>query len=120
MPGADLHGEASFEWVDDGAFLMMRTAMDDPRIPAGIAIFGSDDATGRYYMLYFDVRGVSRKYDVLVQDQQLSWSTETPEFSQRFTISVSDEGRRLVGEGQMSKDGGAWEPDLRLDYTRAP
>jgi hypothetical protein len=30
---------------------------------AATPIFGSDDATGEYFMLYFDERGVSRKYD---------------------------------------------------------
>jgi len=41
----------------------MRSEIDEPGIPSGVAIVGSDDATGEYFMLYFDERGVSRKYD---------------------------------------------------------
>ena len=42
----------------------MRSEIDEPEIPSGLAIFGSDNATGEYFMLYFDERGVSRKYNV--------------------------------------------------------
>jgi len=49
-------GIRSFSWI-------MRSEIDEPGIPSGVAIVGSDDATGEYFMLYFDERGVSRKYD---------------------------------------------------------
>jgi hypothetical protein len=64
LPNKTLHGRASFEWIEDGAFLLMRSEITEPEIPSGIAIFGSDNVTGEYFMLYFDERGVSRKYDV--------------------------------------------------------
>src|SRR5688500_18625065 len=53
---AILHGRTSFEWLEGGAFLMMRSEIDEPGVPSGIAIFGSDDSEGKYYMLYFDER----------------------------------------------------------------
>ncbi len=43
VPDTMLHGCTSFEWLENGAFLMMRSEIDDPRFPSGIAIFGSDD-----------------------------------------------------------------------------
>src|SRR5204862_4725756 len=61
VPDAILHGRASFEWLENGAFLTMRSEIDEPRFPSNIAVFGSDDALGEYFMLYFDERGVSRK-----------------------------------------------------------
>ncbi len=97
---------------------MMHTEIEEPEIPSGIAVFGSDDATGQYFMLYFDERGVSRKYDISMQDDGLTWWRETSSFSQRCTISILDGGRRMVSNGAMSKDGGAWESDLHLTYTR--
>ena len=118
VPNTTFHGEATFEWIQGGAFLMMHTEIEEPGIPSGIAVFGSDDATGQYFMLYFDERGVSRKYDVSMQDDVLAWWRETSSFSQRCTISIWDGGRRMVSSGEMSKDGGAWEPDLHLTYTR--
>jgi len=63
-----LHGRTSFEWLEKGAFLMMRTVIDDPHFPSTVAIFGSDDSEKEYYMLTFDERGVSRKYEVTLRD----------------------------------------------------
>src|ERR1035441_10308640 len=63
LPGRTFRGQASFEWIEGGAFLVMHTSGDDP-IPAGVAIFGTDDAESQAHMLYFDERGVSRKYDI--------------------------------------------------------
>src|SRR5581483_8711010 len=62
-----LHGHASFEWLEGGAFLMMYSEIDEPGVPTGIAIFGSDDATKEFFMLYFDERGVSRKYEAMLR-----------------------------------------------------
>ena len=118
VPDTVFHGMASFEWIEGGAFLIMHTEIDEPQIPSGIAVFGSDDAAGKYYMLYFDERGVSRKYDVEVGSNVITWSRNTPEFSQRFIIEILDGGEKLVGTGRMSRNGGAWEPDLQLTYTR--
>jgi len=47
-------------------------------IPGGIAIFGSDDASGEYFMLYFDERKVSRKIDVSISGNELKWWGNTP------------------------------------------
>src|SRR6266498_4053098 len=68
VPDTILHGRTSFEWLENGAFLVMRSEIDDPRFPSGIAIFGSDDTAEQYFMLYFDERGVSRKYEVTLHD----------------------------------------------------
>src|SRR5689334_15179286 len=51
VPGTKLHGHASFKWIEGGAFLMWQSKVHDDRFPAGLAIFGSDDATGEYSML---------------------------------------------------------------------
>jgi len=65
FPGTTFHGQTSFEWIEGGAFLIMHSEIEEPGIPSGIAIFGSDDATGEYFMTYFDERKVSRKYGCL-------------------------------------------------------
>lgn len=118
FPDAALHGRTSFEWMEGGAFLMMRSEIDEPQIPSGIALIGSDDTTGAFSMLYFDERGVSRHYEVSVGDGVVSWSRNTPEFSQRFVCTPSADGRSMTGKGEMSRDGQPWEKDLELSYTR--
>lgn len=119
LPGKTLHGRAAFEWIEGGAFLLMRSEMAEPEIPSGIAIFASDDATGEHYMLYFDERGVSRKYDCSIERNVLSCQRGSPDFSQRMVLTIADDGRTIVSRGEMSRNGGAWEPDLELTYSRS-
>ncbi len=119
MPGVTLHGRASFEWHQGGAFLMMRAEIDEPGIPSGLAIIGSDDQTEALTMLYFDERSVSRRYEIAMLDNGLRWSRSAPDFSQRYVLTVSADGNSIHGAGEMSKGGAAWEPDLELTYTRA-
>jgi hypothetical protein len=116
FPDTELHGRVVFEWIKGGAFLLMRSEVDHPKFPDGIAIFGSDDEAGTYSMIYFDERGVSRHHDVSVSENQIKWWRDDPKFSQRYTLEITKD--KLVGIGEMSRDGGAWEKDLSLIYTR--
>lgn len=45
------------------------------------------------------------------------WRT-TPEFFQRFIITIAHDNGTMRAVGEMSKDGGPWGPDLALTYTR--
>jgi hypothetical protein len=118
LPGIVLHGRASFSWIDEGAFLMMRSENDEGKIPSGIAIFGSDDGKKELFMSYFDERKVSRRYEVSFHDKVLTWWRNDPAFSQRLTFRISGDGNTIVSTGEMCKDGGAWEKDLELTYKR--
>ena len=118
VPGTTFHGHTSFAWIEGGAFLIMHSRIDEPEIPSGIAVFGSDDATGEWSMLYFDERGVSRRYEVSLRDNVLRWWRNAPGFSQRLTGTIAADGRTIVSRGELSRDGARWEPDLELTYTR--
>ena len=97
---------------------MCQSEIDMKGFPAGVAIFGSDDATGEYFMLYFDERKVSRKYDVTIEKNILKWQRNAPNFSQRYTWIFDDNGKTIVGKGELCEDGKTWKPDLDLTYTR--
>jgi hypothetical protein len=118
VPGKTFHGRATFDWLEGGAFVVMRTRMDEPEIPSGIAIFGSDETTGECTMLYFDERGVSRKYETSLRDNIWKWWRNAPGFSQRLSAVITDNGRTIMSRGQYSRDGTTWETDLELIYTR--
>ena len=118
VPDTMLHGHTSFAWLANGAFLLMRSEIDDPRFPTGIAIFASDDAEGAYYMLTVDERGVSRKYDMTLADNVWKWWRTAPGFFQRYEGRIVDGGTMIIGKGELSKDGVSWEKDLDLSYTR--
>jgi len=118
FPGRTLRGRVTFERIEGGAFVRMHSKPDDPEIPEGIALFGTDDADGSCTMLYFDVRGVARRYEVTLDPDGFTWSRDTPEFSQRFRVAIASNGDTMEGEGTMKRDGAEWEPDLRLSYAR--
>ena len=118
VPGVTFHGRTTFDWHEGGAFVVMRSEIDEPDIPSGIAIFGNDDEAETLMMLYFDERAVARRYEAAMQPQTLRWWRTTPKFSQRNTITIARDGSTLHGVGEMSKDGGQWGPDLELTYTR--
>ena len=118
LPDTILHGHSSFKWIEGGAFLIWYSEIDKEGFPSGIAIFGSDDEAGEYFMLYFDERKVSRKYEVSFQDNIVKWWRNAPNFSQRYTWTFADNGNTIIGKGELCKDGKTWEGDLDLTYTR--
>jgi len=96
----------------------MRSEIDDPRFPSAVAIIGSDDAEGEYYMLIKDERGVSRKYEVTLHDKTWKWWRDAPSFLQRYEGIIGDGGNSIITRGELSKDGLSWEQDLDLTYKR--
>src|SRR5262249_46335398 len=114
IPDQELHGRTTFDWIEGGAFLIMRSEIDEPGVPSGIAIFVTGDTSGECSMLYFDERGVSRRYEASVHNQEWRWWRDTPAFSQRFIGEISSDGQTIVGRGEMSLDGADWQPDLQL------
>ncbi len=47
-----VRGHASFQWLEETAFLVMRTNFEQPGPPNGIAVIGRDDSDAIYSMLY--------------------------------------------------------------------
>lgn len=118
VPDTTFHGTTSFEWAEGGAFLMMRSEIDEPGIPSAVAFIGSDDAAGTFTMIYFDERDISRRYLVEVTDGEVSWHRDEAGFAQRMELTIAAGGARMDARGTMSRDGGPWEDDLRLTYER--
>lgn len=113
-----LHGRTSFEWIEAGAFLMMRSEVDEPGVPSGVAIFGSDDTNGRMYMQYFDERDVSRLYEVSMKDNVLRFWRNVPEFNQRMACTLRDGGKVMDAVWEIDEKGSGWRRDFVQTYTR--
>ena len=108
LPGRTLHGRVTFEPVEDGAFIRMHSKMDDPEIPEGVAIFGTDDADNTGTMLYFDARGVARKYSVAFDADSFSWSRNAairPALPRRYREECTLDGRRGRNEERRTRVG---------------
>lgn len=123
-------GRASFEWIEDGAFLVHRADAEPPteETPAAwvehspfptTTIIGLDDSSETFCYAYSDARGVSRLYDMTLNDGVWKiWGQSGAEFFQRFTGTVSEDGNAITARWEGSRDGSNWDVDFNLTYTR--
>jgi hypothetical protein len=118
VPGKTFHGRTSFEWHEGGAFVLMRSEIDESEIPSAVAVVGSDDAAGTLTMIYFDEREISRRYSVEAVVGEVRWYRDEAGFAQRMVVTIATDGNHLEARGTMSRDGGPWENDLHLTYER--
>ena len=119
IPGVTLHGRIVFEWHEGGGFVCVRSDVVEDKIPSAISIIGSDDASSQFAMSYFDERGVSRRFDVAIEGNELRWWRTAPGFSQRFVITLAPDGKTMHAVSSLSKDDKTWEQDMEVTYTRA-
>jgi hypothetical protein len=109
--------EVSFEWLAD-AYLIQRWTIEMPEAPDGIAILGPDQSGERLVQHYFDSRGIARIYDMSLEDGVWKLWRDGDDFSQRFTGTFSEDGRRIEGRWEIARDGKTWETDFDLTYIK--
>jgi hypothetical protein len=122
-PPADSGARVSFEWMPGRRFLLERwevPGLDPLEMPAaGIAVIGTDpESEGNFLQHYFDSRGVARIYKMTVGDGVWKLWRDSPDFSQRYTGTFSDDGRTISGAWEICHDGATWEHDFDLTYTK--
>jgi hypothetical protein len=117
-PSDIVKGTVYFEWVEDGAFLEMRQGDKRPAPPAAIWLIGRDESSGKYEVLYFDARGVSRIYQMSFDGSLWKMWRESPGFSQRFEGKLSQGGSTIDARWEKTTDGVTWEHDFDMKYTR--
>ncbi|WP_051393755.1 hypothetical protein [Glycomyces arizonensis] len=102
-----------FEWTLNGAFVLLNFTVDHPRFPDATALLGADT------MHYFDTRGVARKLNMSLADGVWKLWRHDPDFWQRFTGRIGEDGASIAGAWEMSHDEGAtWKHDMTMDYTK--
>ena len=122
-PPADSGARVAFEWIPGQRFLLQRweiPGLDPLAMPAaGIAIIGADpEGAGRFLQHYFDSRGVARVYKMSFDDGVWKLWRDSPDFSQRYTGSFSDDGKTISGAWEICHDGATWEHDFDLTYSK--
>ena len=132
-PGLVVHGTAEITWLEGERFLIYRARTDHPQFPDSISIVGIMDrdraedaqttasklaAPRRLCMNYFDSRGVSRVYDMSIEDGVWRIWRNAPGFSQRFTGTFADDGDTVDGRWELCQDDVNWEKDLAITYRR--
>ncbi len=109
---------ATIEWHDSGAHLVQRSTVDVPGAPDSVSIMGCDAASGTYFQLYSDERGVCRVYEMSIGDGRWELRREGVPFAQRFTATIGDDGDSIVGRWEKAPGGRGWETDFHLIYRR--
>ncbi len=117
-PSAIAKGAISFEWVQDGAFLLMRMGDKALSPPAAQWLIGRDEATPTYTVLYYDTRSVSRVYAMSFSERVWKMWREAPGFWQRYEGTVSPNGQTITAHWEKSSDGTTWEHDFDVTYTK--
>jgi hypothetical protein len=109
----------SFEWLEGAPLLVERWQVDNPDAPDGVAVIGWDAASGAFYQLYTDERDVQRVYEMSLADGVWKLWRSAPPFSQRFTGTLSEDGRTISGRWEIAEDGETWRTDFDLTYRKA-
>ena len=132
VPGV-VHGTVFVEWLEGRRFLIHRARTDHPDFPDSVSIIGrmehdrvdgassTTPSTGDappMRMHYFDSRGVFRIYEVSIDATSWRLWRDAPEFSQRFTGTMSARGDAVAGRWQVSRDNVHWTDDLEITYRR--
>lgn len=121
LPNPDERVEAGlvhFEWAEDGFVLAMHQHVEDGSPPAARMIMSRDQDDDHYTVLYGDARGVSRVYRMSFGSGHWRLWRDNPSFAQRFEAAFSDDGARMTGRWEKAFDGGPWEHDFHVEYTR--
>jgi hypothetical protein len=124
IPPTDASARVVFEWMPGQRFLIERWEVPVPEAPDGIAIIGADpEIEDNYLQHYFDSRGVARVYNMSFRDRIWKLWRDSPDFSpldfsQRYTGTVSDDGKTISGTWEICHDGTTWEHDFDLTYRK--
>ncbi|MBV9280491.1 MAG: hypothetical protein JOZ41_10455 [Chloroflexi bacterium] len=118
QPPGTVLGRASFQWLEDGAFLLYRLGDVAAGPPYSISLIGGDDSAETYTVLYADDRRVSRIYQMRLDGGEWAMWREAPGFWQRFTGTFGDGGDTIAARWEKSPDGVRWEHDFDLTYRR--
>ena len=108
-----VRGRQHYERVLDGAYVRLDWTYDHPDFPDALALLSEEE------MHYFDVRGVTRVFDVELSESGWSMVRLDPGFSQRYTALFRG-ADAMEANGDRSEDGGrTWQPDFTMTWVRA-
>jgi hypothetical protein len=107
---------ASFEWYEDGEFLVLRQGTKET--PHATWLIGHDQDTPDYTVLYFDDRHFSRVYEMSFENNIWKIWRNAPGFVQSFEGRVSEDQNTITGAWGKSTVCKKLEHDFDLTYSR--
>jgi hypothetical protein len=113
---AKLQSNATFEWFEDGEFLVLRQGTKETAHSTWF--IGHDQDFLNYTVLYFDDRHISRVYEMSFKGDTWKIWRNAPNFVQSFEGKLSEDKNTITGAWRKSSDGKKWEHDFDLIYKR--
>ena len=87
-------GSATFEWLEGGHFVVLRSRNDHELFPDAISVIGRPESGEGRVMEYFDSRGVRRTYGVALEDGVLRMWRDDPDFAQRYSATIGSQASK--------------------------
>ncbi len=115
---ATIKARASFEWFEEGEFLILRQGTKNKETPWAIWFIGHDKDTLNYTVFYIDDQQSSRVYEMSFENSIWKMWRNGPQFIQRFTAETNKDKNIISGYWEKSVDGKNWEHDFLLTYTK--
>ena len=109
-------GSATYEWLEGGHFIVLRSHNDHELFPDAISVIGRPESGEGLVLEYFDSRGVRRTYGVSLEDGVMRWWRDHPGFDQRAYAKLGPDAFEFVF--QLAETPGEWVDDLRTTYRR--
>lgn len=111
-------GRTSVAATEDGKYLRIDSTNENPLFPQSTMLVGTDDDRDECGVLYYDSRDVRRVYQMTLAANEWRIWRQAPDFNQRFTGKISDDGQTIAAQWEMSEDGESWKVDFDLTYTK--
>ena len=116
MVDAVVQGSVTFEWLEGGQFIVVRSQNDHELFPDAISVIGAPEAGDGLVWEYFDSRGVRRTYGVSLDCGVWRAWRDAPGFDQRFSATLGRDS--FEGLFELARTPGDWQPDLKVTYRR--
>ena len=108
----------SFEWLEDGAFLILRMGGRPSAAQGALWLIHRDEAGPAYQVFYYDDRQASRIYQMSFAERSWKLWRHSAGFFQRFEGTLSEDGKSILAHWEKSGDGLKWEHDFDVTYAR--
>lgn len=109
----------TFGWLDNAFIIWHWRGKNE--VPKATSIINRkrEKQNNKYIMFYYDVRGVSRIFEMSYENSIWKFWREDHDFYQRFEGKISEDKQTIIGKGEISHDGGkSWKHDFDISYTR--
>ena len=117
-----ISGQTNFEWLNE-KYVIQRTQIAKEEFPDNTIIYDCNPDTGQYLAHYFDTRGVTRLYQMSLENGQWKlWRDEADfsplDFYQRFTGKIDGTEKVIESAWEQSDDGKNWHADFKIIYQK--